>query len=95
VVEPPEAAATENAATAVPLRETPCGEPGASSVTVSVAALCPVASGLKARETVQFAAGASVAVQLLLRLNSEALDPPRETEEICNGAFPELMTDMA
>ena len=72
-----------------------CGEPGASSVTVSIAALWPVATGLKTRETVQLAAGASAVVQVLLRLNCEALDPPRETEEICRGAFPELMTDMA
>ena len=71
-----------------------CGEPGASSVTVSMAALWPVATGLKTRKTVQFAAGASEAAQLLVRLNSDALDPPRETEEICSGAFPELMTEM-
>jgi hypothetical protein len=94
VVELPEAAATENAATAVPLMDADCGEPGASSVTVNMAALCPVASGLKTIEAVQLAAGASEAAQVLVRLNSEALDPARETEEICNGAFPELMTDM-
>lgn len=63
-------------------------------MTVNIAALCPVATGLKTRETVQLAAGASEAAQLLVRLNSEALDPPRDTEEICSGAFPELMTEM-
>ena len=70
------------------------GEPGASSVTVNIAALWPAATGLKTRETEQLAAGASGAMQFLLRLNSEALDPPRETEEICKAAFPELTTEM-
>lgn len=94
MVELPEAGPTENAATAVPLMDADWGEPGASSVTVSIAALWPVATGLKTRETVQLAAGASETAQLLVRLNSEALDPPKETEEICSGAFPELVTDM-
>lgn len=53
-----------------------------------------MAIGLKTIEAVQLADGASEAAQLLVRLNSEALDPERETEEICNDAFPELMTDM-
>lgn len=94
-MELPEAAATENAATAMPLMDADCGEPAASSVTVSIAGLCPVATGLKTKQTVQLAAGASAAAQLLVKLYSEALEPPRETEEICKGAFPELMRDMA
>jgi hypothetical protein len=93
-VELPEAGATENAATAMPLMDADWGEPGASSVTVNIATVWPVENGLNTRETVQLAAGESEGVQLLVRLNSEALDPARETEEICKGAFPELMTDM-
>lgn len=93
-VELPEAGATANASTAMPLIDADWGEPGASSVTVNIAALWPVETGLNTRETVQLAAGASAVVQLPVRLNSEALDPERETEEICRGAFPELVTDM-
>ena len=31
-------------------------------------------------------------MQLFVKLNSEALDPERATEEMCKGAFPELPT---
>lgn len=41
----------------------------------------PEATGLKTREMAQLVVGASGAVQLLVRLNSEALDPLRDTEE--------------
>ena len=54
------------------------------------APLWPDAVGLKTREIEQLAARASGAVQVLEMVNCEAFDPPREIEEICNGAFPEL-----
>ncbi len=46
---------------------------------------------MKTREMVQLAAGASGAVQLLVGLNSEALEPLIETEATWSGALPELM----
>lgn len=48
--------------------------------------------GLKVKETVQLEATGTDAVQLLMRLKSEALEPPRETEEMVSGALPELVT---
>lgn len=55
------------------------------------AVLCPEARGLKTKEMVQLEPGATAALQLLVRVNAEGLDPPRETEEIWSGAFPELV----
>lgn len=89
-MEPPETGATENAGLAVALKEIVCGESGASSVMIKLAALWPEAVGLKTREMEQLAAGARGAVQLLETPNSEALDPLTEIEETCSGAFPEL-----
>lgn len=77
---------------AVALSETVCGEPGASSATIKFAVRWPEASGLNTSEIVQLAAGATGAVQLAVKLKSAGLDPPSETEETCNGAFPEFMT---
>ena len=76
---------------AVALNERVCGEPGASSEIVKLAVRGPVPRGLKTSEIVQLAAGASRAVQVLVTLNSEELDPPRATEEMCSGAMPELV----
>jgi len=87
----PGAAPAENAGFAVALSETACGEPGASSEIIKLAARWPEASGLKTRETVQLAADASEPAQLLVKLNSEAFDPLTPTEENCSGAFPELV----
>lgn len=75
----------------VPLRAKVCGDPGTSSEMIRLAVRCPGAVGLKTSKIVQFAAGATGAVQLLVKLNSEALGPPRETEETFSGALPELM----
>lgn len=91
-MEPPETAATVNAGLAVALREMVCGEAGASSEIVRLAACWPAAVGLKTSEMLQLAAGATAAVQLLVTPNSEALGPLKETEETCSVAFPELVT---
>ena len=48
--------------------------------------------GLNTREIVQFDAGATGTVQLLVKLKSEGLAPARETEEMCSGPVPVLMT---
>lgn len=74
------------------MSEIVCGEPGASSVIIRFAARWPVAMGLKRSEIVQLAAGATGAVQLLVKLNSAGLAPPRATDEMWSGAFPELTT---
>lgn len=76
----------------VPLRVMDWGEPGASSAISKSAMRWPAAVGLKTREMVQLAPGASGAVQLLVKLKSEGLGPERETEEMCRATFPELMT---
>src|SRR5260370_37757699 len=76
----------------MPESETICGEPGASSETVKLAARWPGPMGLKTREIAQLAAGATGAVQLLVEVKSEGLGPLRETEEIWSGAVPELIT---
>ena len=72
--------------------ETVCGDPGISSEIIKLAVRWPVPSGLKLSEIVQFVAGVTGAVQLLVKLNSEGLVPPRTTEATCSGAFPELVT---
>src|SRR5258708_38844667 len=74
------------------LREIGCGEPGASSVIIKFAVRWPTPIGLKASEIVQLAAGATGAVQLLVKLKSEGLGPLRETEETWRGGVPKLMT---
>src|SRR5258708_38134440 len=74
------------------LREIGCGEPGASSVIIKFAVRWPAPIGLKTSEIVQLAAGATGAVQLLVKLKSERLGPPRATDETWRGAVPELMT---
>ena len=77
---------------AVALREIVWGEPGASSVMVRLAVRWPAARGLKTRETVQLAVGATGAVQLLARLKSEGLGPPRTTDEMWRDVVPEFKT---
>ena len=91
-MEPPETAPTVKAGLAVAVSETVCGEAGASSDIVKLAACWPAAVGLKTSEIVQLAAGATAAAQLLVNPNSEAFGPPRETEEMCSVALPELLT---
>lgn len=66
----------------VPLRTTVCGEPWASSAIIRSAVRWPGAVGLKTGEMAQLELGASGVVQLLVKLKSEALGPPRETEEM-------------
>lgn len=56
------------------------------------AARWPGAVGLKTIEMAQLEPGASGAVQLLVKLKSEALAPARETVEMCKVLLPELMT---
>lgn len=90
MVELPGAAATENDGLAMPLRGIVCGESGASSVMTKFALPWPEAVGLKTSEMEQLADGASGAVQVLDTPNSVALEPVREIEETCSGAFPEL-----
>jgi hypothetical protein len=77
---------------AVALSEAVCGEPGASSVIAKFAVRWPEPIGWKTSEIVQLPAGGTGAGQLLVKLNSEALGPPRVTDETWRGAFPELMT---
>ena len=48
--------------------------------------------GLKTNKIVQFAVGATVAAQLLVKVKSEGLGPPRETDETWSAAVPVLMT---
>ena len=79
-VELPGAGPEENAATAVPLRDRPCGEPRASSENIRVAVRWPGAMGVKTTEKVQFADDASMAAQSLVKLKSEGFGPERETE---------------
>ena len=69
-----------------------CGESGALSERTRLVLRWPEAVGVKTREMVQLEPGASEAVQLLVKLKSEALGPERVTEEMVKGAFPELMT---
>ena len=92
MVEPPGAAPTVNAGIAVALSEMLCGDPATSSAIIKVAARCPVATGLNTTEIMQLAAGATGLLHVLLALNSEALEPPSETEDTCSGAFPVLVT---
>jgi len=47
--------------------------------------------GLKTSEIVQLAGGATDVEQLLVKLKSEGLGPPRETEEMWSGPVPELV----
>lgn len=92
VVEPPFGAGPGvKAGLAVAMREIVCGEPGASSVMVKFAVLWAETTGLKTSEIVQLAEGATGAWQLLVKLKSKGLGPPRETEEICSGPVPELV----
>ena len=91
-VEPLGAAPPETAETAVPPRDTVCGEFRASSENVSVAVRWPGAMGLKTTEMVQLAEGASAEGQLFVKLKSEGFGPPRETEEMCRVMFPVLKT---
>jgi hypothetical protein len=75
----------------VPLRETLCGLPGASSVTLTEAAREPVALGWKPTVTVQLDPAASVAGlsgQALVWLKSPAFAPPRAIAEIVSAALP-------
>src|SRR5258708_37916072 len=74
------------------LREIGCGEPGASSVIIKFAVRWPTPIGLKTSEIVQLAAGATGAVQLLVKLKSGGLGPLRGTEETWRGGVPKLMT---
>ena len=90
MAELPDAAATEKAGLAVALRAIVCGEFGASSAMTKFALPWPEAVGLKTSEMEQLAAGASGAVQVLDTPNSDALEPVRESEKTCRGAFPEL-----
>lgn len=64
-----------------------CGANGrglgrASSVTVSIAALSPAATGLKTRDAVQLAAGASEPEQLLVRLNCDTRSTERNGRDL-------------
>ncbi len=92
MVEAPGAAPAVNAGLAVALSEIVWGEPGASSAIVKFAVRWPAPIGLKTSETVQLAAGATGAVQLLVKLKSEGLGPLRETEETWRSVVPESMT---
>src|SRR6266849_10998687 len=80
------------AGSAVALSEIVCGEPGASSVISKFAVRWPGPIGLKKSEIVQLAAGATGAVQLLVKLKSEGLGPLRAAKETLRGAVPELIT---
>ena len=91
-MEPPGAAPAVNAGLAVPLSARDCGEPETSSAIIKLAVRWPATTGLNTIEIVLFAPGATAALQPLLRLNSEALEPPSETEDTCSGAFPEFVT---
>lgn len=77
---------------AVALRETVWGELDASSVITKFAVRWPGPTGLNTSEIVQFAVGATGAVQLLVRLKSDGLGPARETADTCSGAVPVLST---
>lgn len=92
MVEPFGAGPGTKAGLAVALSEIVCGDPGASSAITKLAPRWPEPIGLKTSEIVQLAAGATGAVQLLVKLNSEALTPLRETEETWSGAVPEFKT---
>src|SRR5712692_141646 len=92
VNEPFGAAPAANAGLAVALSEIVWGEAGTSSAMVRLAVRWPAPSGLKTRETVQLAAGATGAVQLLVKLKSEGLRPPRTTDEMWRDVVPEFMT---
>ena len=76
----------------VPLRTRVWGEPGASSAIIKFARRWPGAVGLKTREMVQLEPGATGALQLLVKLKSDGLEPARETEDTWSGAVPVLMT---
>lgn len=47
---------------------------------------------MKTSEMAQLEPGTSGAVQLFVKLKSEGLGPPRETDEMCKVVLPELMT---
>jgi len=68
------------------LSETLCGEPCASSVMVNVAVRWPGPIGMNATKIVQFAAGATAAVQLLVKLKSEGLGPGDRPRRKCGEA---------
>src|SRR5689334_810914 len=70
----------------VPLSETECGVPGASSVTVTAALRLPSALGVKVTEIVQVALTARLEGQLCDELKSEAFVPVTPIEEIASGA---------
>src|SRR3989442_15229167 len=58
---------------------------------VKVAVRWPGPIGMNTTKIVQFPAGATAAVQLLVKLKSEGLGPAPATEEMWRGAFPELV----
>ena len=71
----------------VPLNETVCGAPPALSVIVRVPVRLPDTVGVKVTATLQAAAGARLAPQVLVWAKS----PEAATEAINNAAWPELV----
>ena len=93
MVELPGAAAAVTAGFAVPLILMVCGEPGASSESVRVAAWAPTETGVNIKAIVQVPAAGMAAAQVgSEKLNSLALAPPKTALEMCRAAVPEFVT---
>lgn len=84
-------AAIVTGAAPVPLRETVCGEFVALLAKLTAATRVPVAAGLKVTVTVHKAFAASVAAQLLVSENDEALVPVMPMPEMVIAPVPELV----
>lgn len=80
-----------NADAAFPLSARVCGEPGASSVMVTVAMRWPAPRGANVTVIVQFALGARAALHALFMMKSFGFAPPRITEKMFSFAVPEFV----
>ena len=87
-----EKSAAAGGAVATPVSELVCGEPGALSLTDSVAASVPVEVGSKVIEMVQDAPAASVLPQVLVLVKAALLVPARVMPAMVSGALPVLVS---
>ena len=87
-----EKSAAGGGAVATPVSELVCGEPGALSLTESVAASVPAEVGSNVTEMVQDAPAASVLPQVLVLIKAALLVPVRLMPAIASGALPGLVS---
>ncbi len=88
-----EKSAEAGGVTPTPVSELLWGDPGALSLTVSVAASVPTEVGLNVTEMLQDAPAASELPHIFeVTTNTDALAPPRETEVIVRVALPEFVS---